>query len=206
MECFPLLSVSAIQDHSGSIWASPGKSSYGGGEKKWNVVLFSVCQSSQISHGASSYKPVEDGEEKKMECRLLDLVPATQDHSGNIQASQGKSAEFETGMAEKSSPGTSQTDGKNLVWFGEIERKFAKFQYLPLLLVLPLNYFMVLSQHCWPTKQQLGEEAHQCSLLTCNSGTCTEYIYSTTNSSELVISVETMGFAMAASRNGACIT
>jgi hypothetical protein len=50
-------------------------------------------------------------------------------------------------MAEKSSPGTSQTDGKNLVWFGEIERKFAKFQYLPLLIVLPLNYFMVLSQH-----------------------------------------------------------
>ncbi len=27
-------------------------------------------------------------------------------------------------MAEKSSPGTRQTDGKNLVWFGEIERKF----------------------------------------------------------------------------------
>jgi hypothetical protein len=29
-------------------------------------------------------------------------------------------------MAEKSSTGTWQTDGKNLVWFGEIERKFAK--------------------------------------------------------------------------------
>jgi hypothetical protein len=29
-------------------------------------------------------------------------------------------------MAEKSSPGTRQTDGKNLVWFGEIERKLAK--------------------------------------------------------------------------------
>jgi hypothetical protein len=30
-------------------------------------------------------------------------------------------AEIETGMAEKSSPGTRQTDGKNLVWLGEIE-------------------------------------------------------------------------------------
>jgi hypothetical protein len=30
------------------------------------------------------------------------------------------------GMAESSSPGTRQTDGKNLVWFGEIERKVAK--------------------------------------------------------------------------------
>jgi hypothetical protein len=29
-------------------------------------------------------------------------------------------------MAEKSSPGTRQTDGKNLVSFGEIERKLAK--------------------------------------------------------------------------------
>jgi hypothetical protein len=29
-------------------------------------------------------------------------------------------------MAEKSSPETSQKDGKNLVLFGEIERKFAK--------------------------------------------------------------------------------
>jgi hypothetical protein len=29
-------------------------------------------------------------------------------------------------MAEKSSPGTRQTDSKNLVWFGEIERKLAK--------------------------------------------------------------------------------
>jgi hypothetical protein len=27
-------------------------------------------------------------------------------------------AEIETGMAEKSSPGTRQTDGNNLVWFG----------------------------------------------------------------------------------------
>jgi hypothetical protein len=30
-------------------------------------------------------------------------------------------AEIKTGMAEKSSLGTRQTDGKNLVWFGEIE-------------------------------------------------------------------------------------
>jgi hypothetical protein len=29
-------------------------------------------------------------------------------------------------MAEKYSPGTRPTDGKNLVWFGEIERKLAK--------------------------------------------------------------------------------
>jgi hypothetical protein len=44
-------------------------------------------------------------------------------------------------MAEKSSPGTRQTDGKNLVWFGEIERKLAKLS-MPILTVLPLNYFM----------------------------------------------------------------
>jgi hypothetical protein len=37
-----------------------------------------------------------------------------------------ETADIETGMAEKSSPGTRQTDGKNLVWFGEIERKLAK--------------------------------------------------------------------------------
>jgi hypothetical protein len=35
-------------------------------------------------------------------------------------------AEIETGMAKKSNPGTRQTDGKKLVWFGEIERKLAK--------------------------------------------------------------------------------
>jgi hypothetical protein len=29
-------------------------------------------------------------------------------------------------MAEKTSPATRQTEGKNLVWFGEIERKLAK--------------------------------------------------------------------------------
>jgi hypothetical protein len=31
-----------------------------------------------------------------------------------------------SGMAEKSSLGTRQTDSKNLGWFGEIERKLAK--------------------------------------------------------------------------------
>jgi hypothetical protein len=45
-------------------------------------------------------------------------------------------------MAESSSPGTRQTDGQNLVWFGEIERKLAKLS-MPLLTVLPLNYFML---------------------------------------------------------------
>jgi hypothetical protein len=34
--------------------------------------------------------------------------------------------------------GTRQTDGKNLVWFGEMERKLAKF------IDLPLNYFMAV--------------------------------------------------------------
>jgi hypothetical protein len=35
-------------------------------------------------------------------------------------------AEIETGIAEKYSHGTRQTEGKNLVWFGEIERKWSK--------------------------------------------------------------------------------
>jgi hypothetical protein len=34
-------------------------------------------------------------------------------------------------MAEKSSLGTRQTDGKNLVWFGEIERKLTKLLKMP---------------------------------------------------------------------------
>jgi hypothetical protein len=48
---------------------------------------------------------------------------------------------------QKSSSGTRQTDGKNLVWFGEIESKLAKLSkttyfYLPffLLIILCLNY------------------------------------------------------------------
>jgi hypothetical protein len=48
-------------------------------------------------------------------------------------------SEIETGMAEKSSPGTRQTDNKNLVCFGEKERKLGK---LSMPTVLPLNYFM----------------------------------------------------------------
>jgi hypothetical protein len=44
-------------------------------------------------------------------------------------------------MAEKSSLGIRQTDGKNLVWFGKIERKLAKLS-MPSLIVLSLDYFM----------------------------------------------------------------
>jgi hypothetical protein len=44
-------------------------------------------------------------------------------------------------LTEKSS-WDRQTDDKNLVWFGEIERKLAKLSMTPLLTVLPLNYFM----------------------------------------------------------------
>jgi hypothetical protein len=35
-------------------------------------------------------------------------------------------AEIEIRMTKKSSPGTRQTDSKNLVWFGEKERKLTK--------------------------------------------------------------------------------
>jgi hypothetical protein len=35
-----------------------------------------------------------------------------------------------------------QTEGRNLVWFEEIERKLAKLSKTTLLTVLPLNYFM----------------------------------------------------------------
>jgi hypothetical protein len=45
---------------------------------------------------------------------------------------------LETGMAEKSSPGTRQTDGKNLVLLREIEKKISQitnaYIYLPLFL------------------------------------------------------------------------
>jgi hypothetical protein len=47
-------------------------------------------------------------------------------------------AEIETGMTEKSSPGIRQTDGKI-----KIERNLPNYQRLPLLTVLHLNYFMV---------------------------------------------------------------
>ncbi len=49
--------------------------------------------------------------------------------------------EIEKGMPEKSSPGTKQTDGKNLVWFGEIERKLAKLS-MPIVL-LPETYTLI---------------------------------------------------------------
>jgi hypothetical protein len=47
-------------------------------------------------------------------------------------------------MAEKSTFGTRQTEGKKLVWFGEIVRKVAKLSMptVPLLNVLPLCYSM----------------------------------------------------------------
>ncbi len=36
-------------------------------------------------------------------------------------------AEIETGMESQECPaGTRQTDGRNVVWFGELERKLAK--------------------------------------------------------------------------------
>jgi hypothetical protein len=41
-------------------------------------------------------------------------------------------------MAEKSSSGTRQKDGKNLVWLGEIERKLAKLS-MPILTDLPFT-------------------------------------------------------------------
>jgi hypothetical protein len=44
-------------------------------------------------------------------------------------------------MAERPAR-TRQTDRKNMVWFGYIERKSAKLSMLPLITVLPLNYFM----------------------------------------------------------------
>jgi hypothetical protein len=40
--------------------------------------------------------------------------------------------------------GPSKQTAKNLVWFGEIERKLAKLSMPPLLTVLPLNYFMMV--------------------------------------------------------------
>jgi hypothetical protein len=46
-------------------------------------------------------------------------------------------------MAEKSSPGTRQIDAEKLTWFREIKENYSNFKCLPLLTVLPLNYFMV---------------------------------------------------------------
>jgi len=50
-------------------------------------------------------------------------------------------------MAEKSNPGTRQTDGKNFVWFGEIERKLAKLSMPTFFTVLALNYFLHKTHH-----------------------------------------------------------
>ncbi len=48
---------------------------------------------------------------------------------------------------QKSPAGTRQTYGKNQVWFGEIERKFAKLlKTIHLLTALPLIYFMIESE------------------------------------------------------------
>jgi hypothetical protein len=55
-----------------------------------------------------------------------------------------------TGKAEKSSPGTRQTDCNNWIWFGEIERKLAKLSMPTFTYLSPLNYFMpvVLAASC----------------------------------------------------------
>jgi hypothetical protein len=47
-------------------------------------------------------------------------------HEYVLKLSYRDTAETETEVAEKSSCGASQTEGKNLVWFGEIKRKLAK--------------------------------------------------------------------------------
>jgi hypothetical protein len=56
-------------------------------------------------------------------------------------------AEIEIGMAEKSSPRTRQTDGKNLFWFEKKKENYPNYQFLPLLTIFPLNYFMILGLH-----------------------------------------------------------
>jgi hypothetical protein len=62
------------------------------------------------------------------------FMVTTQRHQSKMSSSKQ--------MAEKSSPGASQTEGKNLVWFGEMENK-PNCKCLPLLTILPLNCFMV---------------------------------------------------------------
>ncbi len=56
-------------------------------------------------------------------------------------------------MVEKSGPWTRQRDGKNLVWFGEIERKLAKLS-MPTRKKNVANYFQLSSQelHLEPIK------------------------------------------------------
>jgi hypothetical protein len=60
------------------------------------------------------------------------------------------SAETESEVA-----GTRQTEGKNLVWFGEIEKNKPNDQFLPLLTVLPLNYFMMPTYACKEVKREI---------------------------------------------------
>jgi hypothetical protein len=43
---------------------------------------------------------------------------------------------------QKSPAGTRQTDGKNMVWFGEIDKKLAKLSKTTFTYCLPLNYSM----------------------------------------------------------------
>jgi hypothetical protein len=60
-------------------------------------------------------------------------------------------------MAEKSSPGTRQTDGINLVRFGEIERQLA-YLYLPFFLFIILWYLPTVGWkvHCGIVGVQLN--------------------------------------------------
>jgi hypothetical protein len=68
---------------------------------------------------------------------------------------------------QKSPTGTRQTDGKNMIWFGEIERKLAKLSnyfYLPFFLLIILWYInedvkikhLNKSQQCWNFKTIYG--------------------------------------------------
>jgi hypothetical protein len=59
---------------------------------------------------------------------------------------------------QKSPAGARQTDGKNMVWFGEIKRKLANYQRLLLLTVLPLNYFVVPSQQTAKTQSSISDK------------------------------------------------
>jgi hypothetical protein len=52
-------------------------------------------------------------------------------------------------MAEKSSPGTRQTDSKNLVWFGnrkKISQIFNAYLYFPVFLLIILCMVMMVSR------------------------------------------------------------
>jgi hypothetical protein len=47
--------------------------------------------------------------------------------------------------------GTRQTEGKNLVWFEEIERKLAKLSMTTFTYRSPLNYFMLRDYSLYAT-------------------------------------------------------